>query len=134
MLECFAKKTSKGTELATIAVAVVKKTKCQRPSEDSKDEEDEPTEPVSKRPKKVAAVTQIVSEPSPETSTSIWEVDTSDLSDLNYGCLLRYAEASKKRKMYPNTREFQLPELNALKTKKTENNLKSQNLIKKNPR
>jgi hypothetical protein len=82
-LECFAKKTSRGTELATTVAAVSKKTKRQRPSEDSEDEDDEPTEPVSKRPKKVAAVTQTVSEPSPETSTRGWEVETSDLSDLN---------------------------------------------------
>jgi hypothetical protein len=77
------KKTSKGTELLTTVVAVSKKTKCQRPSEDSKDEDDEPAEPVSKRPKKVAAVTQMVLEPSPETWTRVWEVETSDLSDLN---------------------------------------------------
>jgi hypothetical protein len=82
-LECFAKKTSKGTELATTVAAVSKKTKRQRPSEDSKDEDDKPAEPVSKRPKKVAAVTQIVSDPSPETSTRVWEVETSDFSDLN---------------------------------------------------
>jgi hypothetical protein len=82
-LECFAKKTSKGTELATTVVAVSKKTKRQRPSEDSEDDDDEPAEPVSKRPKKVAAITQVVSEPSPKTSTRVWEVETSDLSDLN---------------------------------------------------
>jgi hypothetical protein len=82
-LECFAKKTSKGTELATTVAAVSKRAKRQRPSEDSEDEDDEPAEPVSKRPKKVAAVTQTVSEPSPETSTRVWEVETSDLSDLN---------------------------------------------------
>jgi hypothetical protein len=81
-LECFAKKTSKGTELATTVAAVMKKAKCQQPLEDSKDEEDEP-KPVSKQTKKVAAVTQTVSEPSPETSTRVWEVETSDLSDLN---------------------------------------------------
>jgi hypothetical protein len=82
-LECFAKKTSKGTELATMVAAVSKRTKRQRPSEDSEDEEDETMEPVSKRPKKVAAVTQTVSEPSPETSTRVWEVEDSELSDLN---------------------------------------------------
>jgi hypothetical protein len=82
-LECFAKKTSKGTELTTTVVAVSKKAKRQRPSEDSEDEDDEPANPVSKRPKKVAAVTQMVLEPSPETSTRVWEVETSDLSDLN---------------------------------------------------
>jgi hypothetical protein len=82
-LECFAKKTSKGTELATTVAAVSKRTKRQRPSEDSEDEDDEPTEPVSKRPKKVAAVTQTISEPSPETSTRVWEVETLDLLDLN---------------------------------------------------
>jgi hydroxymethylpyrimidine pyrophosphatase-like HAD family hydrolase len=82
-LECFAKKTSKGTELATTVAAVSNKTKRQRPSEDSEDEDDEPAEPVSKRPKKVAAVTQMVAEPSPETSIRVWEVETSDLSDLN---------------------------------------------------
>jgi hypothetical protein len=48
MLECFAKKTSKGTELATTVAAVLKKVKCQRPSKDSEDEDDEPNEPVSK--------------------------------------------------------------------------------------
>jgi hypothetical protein len=69
--------------LATTVAAVSKKTKCQRPSEDSEDEDDEPTKLVSKRPKKVAAVTQTASEPSPETSTGVWEVETSDLSDLN---------------------------------------------------
>jgi hypothetical protein len=70
-------------ELATTVVAVSKKAKHQWPSEDSKDEDDKPNEPVSKRPKKIAAVTQMVSEPSPETSTRVWEVETSDLSDLN---------------------------------------------------
>jgi hypothetical protein len=69
--------------LATTVAAVSKKAKCQRPSEDSEDEDDEPGEPVSKQPKKVATVTQMVSEPSPETSTRVWEVETSDLSDLN---------------------------------------------------
>jgi predicted ATP-binding protein involved in virulence len=83
MLECFAKKTSKGTELATTVAAVSKRTKRQRPSEDSEGEDDESAEPVVKQPKKVAAVTQVVSEPSPEASTRVWEVETSDLSDLN---------------------------------------------------
>jgi hypothetical protein len=83
ILECFAKKTSKGTELATTVVAVSRKAKCQRPSEDSEDEDDEPTEPVSKRPKTVAGITQMVSELRLETSTRVWEVETSDLSDLN---------------------------------------------------
>jgi Na+-transporting methylmalonyl-CoA/oxaloacetate decarboxylase gamma subunit len=69
--------------LATTVVAVSKKTKRQRPLEDSEDEDEEPAEPVSKQPKKVAAVTQTVLEPSPETSTRVWEVETSDLSDLN---------------------------------------------------
>jgi hypothetical protein len=82
-LECFAKKTSKGTELVTMVAMVSKRTKRQRSSEDSEDEDDEPTEPVPKRPKKVAAITQTVSEPSPEPSTRVWEVKTSDLSDLN---------------------------------------------------
>jgi Na+-transporting methylmalonyl-CoA/oxaloacetate decarboxylase gamma subunit len=77
------KKTSKGTELATMVAMVSKRTKCQYPSEDSKDEDDEATEPVSKRLKKVAAVTQIVSEPSHETLTRVWEVDNSELSDIN---------------------------------------------------
>jgi hypothetical protein len=63
--------------------AVSKRTKCQRASEDSEDEEDEPAKPASKWPKKVAAVTQMASEPSPETLTRVWEVETSDLSDLN---------------------------------------------------
>jgi hypothetical protein len=48
MLECFVKKTSKGTQLATTVAAVSKKAKRQRPSEDSEDEDDEPTEPISK--------------------------------------------------------------------------------------
>jgi hypothetical protein len=82
-LECFAKKTSKGTELATTVAAVSKRTKCQQPSEDSEDEDNKTTEPVPKRPKKVAAVTKTVSEPSPETSTRVWEVEDSELSDLN---------------------------------------------------
>jgi hypothetical protein len=82
-LECFAKRTSKGTELATTVAAVSKRTKCQRPTEESEDEDEEPTESVSKRPKKVAAVTQTVAEPSPETSTRVWEVEDSELSDLN---------------------------------------------------
>jgi hypothetical protein len=82
-LECFAKKTAKGTELATMVAMVSKRTKHQRPSKDSEDEDQEPTEPVSKRPKKVAAVTQTVSEPSPETSTRVWEVEDSELLDLN---------------------------------------------------
>jgi hypothetical protein len=69
--------------LATTVAAVLKKTKRQWPSEDSEDEDDEPTEPVSKRPKKVAAVTQTIPELSPETLTRVWEVETSDLSDLN---------------------------------------------------
>jgi hypothetical protein len=77
------KKTSKGTELATTVAAVSKKTKCQWPSEDSEDEDDKPTKLVSKRPKKVATITQTVSEPSPETLTRIWEVETLDLADLN---------------------------------------------------
>jgi hypothetical protein len=57
MIECFAKKTSKGTKLATIVAAVSKKAKCQWPSEDSEYKDNEPTEPVSKWPKKVATVT-----------------------------------------------------------------------------
>jgi hypothetical protein len=70
--------------LAPTVAAVSKRTKRQRPSEDSEDDEDDKTtEPVSKRPKKVAAVTQTVSEPSPETSTRVWEVEDSELSDLN---------------------------------------------------
>jgi hypothetical protein len=69
--------------LTTTVAAVTKRTKRQRPTEDSEDEDDEPTEPVSKWPKKVAAVTQTVSEPSPETSTRVWEVEDSELSDLN---------------------------------------------------
>jgi hypothetical protein len=77
------KKTSKRTKLATTVAAVLKKTKHQQPSEDSEDEHDGPAKPVSKRPKKVAAVTQTVSEPSLETSTRVWEVETSDLWDLN---------------------------------------------------
>jgi hypothetical protein len=82
-LEYFAKKTSKGTELATTVAVVSKRTKCQQPSEDSEDEDDKTTEPASKWPKKVAAITQTVSELSPETSTRVWEVEDSELSDLN---------------------------------------------------
>jgi hypothetical protein len=83
-LECFTKKTSKGTELAPTVPAVSKRTKHQRPSEDSEDEDDDKTtEPVPKRPKKVATVTQTISEPSPETSTRVWEVEDLELSDLN---------------------------------------------------
>jgi hypothetical protein len=66
-----------------MVAAVSKRTKRQRPSEDSEDEDDKTTEPVSKQPKKVAAVTQTVSELSPETSTRVWEVEDSELSDLN---------------------------------------------------
>jgi hypothetical protein len=77
------KKTSKGTELATTVAAVSKRTKHQQPSGDSEDEDDEPDEPVSKWPKKVATITQMVLEPSPEASTMVWESETSDLSDLN---------------------------------------------------
>jgi hypothetical protein len=62
---------------------VSKRTKHQQPLEDSKDKDDKTTEPVSKRAKKVAAVTQTVSEPCPETSTRVWEVEDSELSDLN---------------------------------------------------
>jgi hypothetical protein len=52
--------------------------------EDSEDDEDDKTmEPVSKQLKKVAAITQTVSEPSLETSTRVWEVEDSELSDLN---------------------------------------------------
>jgi hypothetical protein len=69
--------------LATTVAAVSKKAKHQQPLEDSEDKDDEPTELVSKWPKRVAAVTQMVSEPSPETSTRVWEVETSDLLDLN---------------------------------------------------
>jgi hypothetical protein len=83
MLECYAKKTSKGTKLATTVVAISKKAKHQRPSEDYEDEDDESTKPVSKQSKKVAAVTQMVPEASPEPLTRVWEVETSDLSDLN---------------------------------------------------
>jgi hypothetical protein len=99
--------------LAPTVAAVSKRTKCQQPSEDCEDEEDKPTKPVSKRPKKVAAITQTASELSPETLTRVSEVENSDLSDLNYGCLTRYAEVAKKKKMYQNHREFQLLELNA---------------------
>jgi hypothetical protein len=66
-----------------MVAAVSKRTKCQRPSEDSEDEDNKTMEPASKRPKKVAAITQTVSEPSPETSTRVWEVENSELSDVN---------------------------------------------------
>jgi hypothetical protein len=77
------KKTSKGMEVAPVVAMVSKRTKRQRPSEDSEDEDDKPIEPLSKRPKKVAAVTQPISKPSLETSTRVWEVEDSELSDLN---------------------------------------------------
>jgi hypothetical protein len=48
MLEGLMKKTSKGTELATTVVAVLKKAKYQQPSEDSNDEYEGPTKPMSK--------------------------------------------------------------------------------------
>jgi hypothetical protein len=66
-----------------MVATVSKRTKYQWPSEDSEDEDQEPTEQVSKQPKKVAAVTQTVSEPSPETSSRVWEVEDSELLDLN---------------------------------------------------
>jgi hypothetical protein len=69
--------------LTTTVATVTKRTKWQWPSEDSEDEDDESTEPAPKWPKKVAAVTQTVSELSPETSTKVWEVEDSELSDLN---------------------------------------------------
>jgi hypothetical protein len=69
--------------LATTVAVISKRTKYQWPSEDSEDEDEEPMEPISKRPKKVSAVTQTVSEPSPETSTRVWEVEDSEISDLN---------------------------------------------------
>jgi hypothetical protein len=56
MLECFTKKTSKGTELATPVAAILKKAKCQQSTEDSNDEDNGPTEPMSKQPKKVGAI------------------------------------------------------------------------------
>jgi hypothetical protein len=40
MLQCFIKKTSKGTELATPVAAITKKGKCQR-TQDESDREDE---------------------------------------------------------------------------------------------
>jgi hypothetical protein len=56
MLECFTKKTSKDTELATPVAAILKKAKCQQSTEDSNDEDNGPTEPMSKQPKKVGAI------------------------------------------------------------------------------
>jgi hypothetical protein len=57
-LKYFAKKTSKGMELATPIVAITKKGKRQR-TEDESDRDDETNaEPVTKQPKKVAAITQ----------------------------------------------------------------------------
>jgi hypothetical protein len=82
ILECFEKNTSKGTKLAMTVAAISKKAKHQWPLEDSKDKDNEPTEPGPKWPKKVATVMQTASEPSPETSTRVWEVETSDLLDL----------------------------------------------------
>jgi hypothetical protein len=82
-LECFVKKTAKGTELVTTVAAVSKKATRQQPSEDSNNEDDGPAEPMSKRPKKVAAITWTAPESSPEILTRVWEVETSDLSDLN---------------------------------------------------
>jgi hypothetical protein len=69
--------------LATTVAAVSKKAKRERPLEDSEDEDDGPTKPVSKRPKKLATITQTTTEPRPETPTKVWEVETSDFSDLN---------------------------------------------------
>jgi hypothetical protein len=57
--------------LTTTVATVSKRVKCQQPSEDSKDEDNKPTEPISKWPKKVTAVTQEVTEPSPEISTRV---------------------------------------------------------------
>jgi hypothetical protein len=83
ILECFTKKTSKGTELTTMVAAVSKRTKCQQPSKDSEDKDNKLTELVSKQPKKVATVTQTVSKTSPKTLTRVWEVENLELLDLN---------------------------------------------------
>jgi hypothetical protein len=81
-LECFAKKTSKGTELATTVAVVSQKGKRQRPMDESDDEDDQAAEPPAKRPNKVATMTQTARETSPQPLTKVWEVKTSD-SDLN---------------------------------------------------
>jgi hypothetical protein len=56
MLECFTKKILKGTELAILVVAILKKAKYQQSTEDSNDEDNGPTEPMSKQPKKVGTI------------------------------------------------------------------------------
>jgi hypothetical protein len=66
-----------------MVATVSKKTKHQWPSEDSEDEDNKLSEPVTKRPKKITTVTQTVSDLSPETLTRVWEVEDSELLDLN---------------------------------------------------
>jgi hypothetical protein len=75
-LECFAKKTSKGTELATPIAALMKKGKQQRIEDESDEEDEQKVEPVTKWPKKVAAITQNPWEDSPEMRSRVWEIET----------------------------------------------------------
>jgi hypothetical protein len=82
MLECFAKKTAKGMELATPVPALTKKGKSQSMEDESDEEDVQKAEPVTKRPKKVAAVTQNLWEDSPELSSWVWEIETSE-EELN---------------------------------------------------
>jgi hypothetical protein len=77
MLECFMKKTSKGTGLATAIAAITKKGKCQRTEYESDEEEEQNSEPVTKWPKKVATITQTLWENSLETQSWVCEIETS---------------------------------------------------------
>jgi hypothetical protein len=81
-LECFAKKTSKGMELATPVAAIAKKGKCQRTEDESDEEEEQNSEQVTKRPIKVAAITQTLWENSAEMRSQVWEIETSE-EELN---------------------------------------------------
>jgi hypothetical protein len=82
MLECFAKKTSKGMELAIPIAAITKKGKRQRTTDNSDEEDGQNSEPVTKWPKGVTAITQTLRENSPETLSRVWEVETSE-EELN---------------------------------------------------
>jgi hypothetical protein len=82
ILKCFAKKTSKGMELATPVVAITKKGKRQRTTDESYEEDEQNLEPVTKWLKKVATITQTLQEISPETRSRVWEIETSE-EELN---------------------------------------------------
>jgi hypothetical protein len=58
MLECFAKKTSKGMELAIPVTALMNKGKRQRMEDESDKDDEQNAEPITKQPQKVAAITQ----------------------------------------------------------------------------